>query len=158
MHLLPKQASSEDELKVKAILELPPKQASSKDSDKAMEVDYQMEKLWVKIEDVQLTVDDRSIVTEGGQLSDKPINAVQRLLQEQHPNVKGLCSTIVAGKQKLPPNGLQGFFVRGNHWIVLSTMNCRPGEVNVYDCTVARMLIPCQQPQGHWRYINYLLS
>ena len=51
MHLSPKQASSKDDLKVNAILELPPKQVSSKDTDKAMEVDDQMEKLWVKIED-----------------------------------------------------------------------------------------------------------
>ena len=31
------------------------------------------------------------------------------------------------------PNGLQAFFVCGNHWIVLSTIDCRPAEVNVYD-------------------------
>ena len=41
--------------------------------------------------------------------------------------------TMVAGRQKLPPNELQAFFVRGNHWIVLSTIDCRPAEVNVYD-------------------------
>ena len=28
---------------------------------------------------------------------------------------------------------MQAFFVRGNHWIVLSTIDCRPAEVNVYD-------------------------
>ena len=40
---------------------------------------------------------------------------------------------MVAGRQKLPPNELQAFFVRGNHWIVLSTIDCRPAEVSVYD-------------------------
>ena len=52
---------------------------------------------------------DKFIVTEGAQLSDKHINAVQRLLQAQHPNLKGMCSTLVAGRQKLPPGELQAF-------------------------------------------------
>jgi len=133
MHLPPKQALSEDEAKVKMILELPPKQTSSKDTDDAMEVDDQTEQLWMKIEDVQLTEADKFIVTEVVQLSDKHINAVQKLLQANHPNLKGMCSTLVAGRRKLPPSGLQAFFVRGNHWIVLSTLDCRSGEVNVYD-------------------------
>ena len=133
MHHPPKQSSSEDKLKVKTILELPPKQTLSKDADGVVEVDGQMEQVWMKIEDVQLTEADKFIVTEGAQLSDKHINAVQRLLQAQHPNLKGMCSTLVAGRQKLPPGGLQAFFVRGNHWIVLSTLDFRSGEVNVYD-------------------------
>ena len=40
---------------------------------------------------------------------------------------------MVASRQKLPPNGLQAFFACGNHWIALSTIDCRPAEVNVYD-------------------------
>ena len=47
--------------------------------------------------------------------------------------MKGLSLTMVAGRQKLPPNGLQAFFVHGNYWIVLSTIDCRPAEVNVYN-------------------------
>ncbi len=112
LELPPKQASSEDEAKVKMILELPPKQTSSKDTDDAMEVDDQTEQLWMKIEDVQLTEADKFIVTEVVQLSDKHINAVQKLLQANHPNLKGMCSTLVAGRRKLPPSGLQAFFVR----------------------------------------------
>ena len=84
------------------------------------------------IDDIQLMEADKCIMT-GGQLSDKQINAAQRLLKAQHPNLKGICSTLVAVRQKIPPNGLQAFFVRGNHRIVLSTMDCRSGEVNVYD-------------------------
>jgi len=70
---------------------------------------------------------------EDGQLNDKHVNAAQRLLRAQHPSLKDLFLTMVAGRQKLPPNGLQAFFVHGNYWIVLSTIDCRPAEVNVYD-------------------------
>lgn len=89
--------------------------------------------LWVKMEDVQLTQDDKAILLKGRQLNDRHMNAVQRLLKTHHPTLKGLCSTLLAASQKLPPRGLHAFFVRGNHWIVLSTLGCRPGEVNVYD-------------------------
>ena len=60
-------------------------------------------------------------------------NAAQRLLRSQHPNLEGLLLKMVAGWQKLPPNGLQAFFVRGNHWIVPSTNDCHPAEVKVYN-------------------------
>ena len=129
----PKQALCNDDSNIKVIFELPLLQASSKDTIDSMEVDDQMEQLWMKIGDIQLMEADKCILTEGGQLYDKHINAAQRLLKAQHPNLKGMCSALVAGRQKLPPNGLQAFFVRGNHWIVLSTMDCRSGEVNVYD-------------------------
>ena len=130
MHLPLKQASSDDDLKAKTT---PSKQSSQEDTD-SMEVDDQSTKqLWIKIVDIQLTEADKLVVTGGAQLSDKHIDAAQKLLQAKHPNLKGMCSTLVAGRKKLPPSGLQTFFVRGNHWIVLSTLDCRSGEVNVYD-------------------------
>ena len=151
-----------DLLKVKRIMttlsiQPPPKQASNdepeqecSDSDttsnqplsqeredpaEAVELDAteQHAKLWMKIEDIHLTEADKLILTEGGQLNDRHVNAAQRLLRAQHPNLKGLSLTMIASRQKLPPNGLQAFFVRGNHWIALSTIDCRPAEVNVYD-------------------------
>ena len=36
--------------------------------------------LWMKIEDIHLTEADKFILTEGGQLNDRHVNAVQRLL------------------------------------------------------------------------------
>ena len=85
-------------------------------------------KLWIKIEDIHLTEVDKPILTEGGQHNDRHVYAVQRLLRAQHSNLKGLSLTMLAGRQKLPPNGLHTFFVRGNHWIVLSITDCRPAE------------------------------
>ena len=137
MHLPLKQALSEYDVKAKTILELPSKQSSQEDAvDDSMEVGADRTKQlhdWIKIDDVQLTEGDKLIVTEGAQLSDKHIDAAQKMLQAQHPNLKGMCSTLVAGRQRLPPSGLQAFFVLGNHWIVLSTLDCRSGEVSLYD-------------------------
>ena len=91
-----------------------------------MELDApeQHAKLWMKIEDIHLTEADKLISTEGGQLNDRHVNAAQRLLRAQHPNLKGLSLTIVASRQKLPPKGLQAFFVHDNHWIALCTIDC----------------------------------
>lgn len=43
----------------------------------------------MKIEDIHLTLADKTILTEGGQLSDKHISAAQRLLQGPYPNFEG---------------------------------------------------------------------
>ena len=132
-----------DLLKVKRIMttlsiQPPPKQASNdepeqecSDSDttsdqplsqehedpaEAVELDAteQHAKFWMKIEDIHLTEADKLILTEVGQLNDRHVNAAQRLLRPQHPNLKGLSLTMVASRQKLLPNELQAFFVHGN--------------------------------------------
>ena len=122
-----------------------------------MELDAteQHAKLWMKIEDIHLTEADKFLLTEGGQLNDRHVNAAQRLLRAHHPNLKGLSLTMVAGRQKLPSNGLQAFYVRGNQWIVLSTIDCRPAKVNVMTpCMTTKMQIPCLQFHSHWRLLS----
>ena len=134
----PKQASSdepEQECSDSYTTSDQPLSQEREDPAEAVELDAteQHAKLWMKIEDIHLTEANKLILMEGGQLNDRHVNAAQGLLRAQHPNLKGLSLTMVASRQKLPPNGLQAFFVRGNRWIVLSTIDCCPAEVNVYD-------------------------
>ena len=59
----------------------------------------------------------------------------QALLNKQFPSINGLKSALVAERhgKVLPPNGLQILLVHGNHWILLSTMQCSKSKVKVYD-------------------------
>lgn len=69
----------------------------------------------------------------GEKLTGKHINAAQRLLHAQFPTLEGLELTLVVPHRKLRLNGIQAFFVCSNHWIVLSTIDCCPGQVNTFD-------------------------
>ena len=45
---------------------------------------------WVKIKDISLTTVDKHLLTIGEKLSDKHINAAQRLLKMTFPKINGL--------------------------------------------------------------------
>lgn len=89
--------------------------------------------VWVTIRDIELTEHEKSILKNGEKLTDKHINAAQRLLYAQFPTLEGLELTLVAPHHKLCPNGIHAFFVHNNHWIVLFTIDCSPGQVDVFD-------------------------
>lgn len=60
----------------------------------------------------------------------------QRLLKQQFPSLGGLWSTLLQCRneaQKGISGGLQIVHSRSNHWIVASTINCKQGEVAVFD-------------------------
>ena len=75
----------------------------------------------------------------GQQLSDVEINFAPQLLKEQFPKINGLMCTLYQEKQielseSSVQNKLQIIYCRmRHHWIVASTMNCRFGEVRVFD-------------------------
>lgn len=76
-------------------------------------------------------------ITKGDLLSDLPINLAQHFLQSQFPQIEGLQSTLLQSKKR-PPSGrlknqLQIVHGHRNHWIVVSSIKCEDGAVNVYD-------------------------
>ena len=46
--------------------------------------------VWVKIQDITLTLEDKHIVLDGLRLKDQHINSVHRLLKQQFPSINGL--------------------------------------------------------------------
>ena len=86
---------------------------------------------------VVLSQEDRRIIIDGEWLTDIHINAAQKLLKRQFPNLSGLLSSLVVPKLKDPiPAGadaLQIIHTRGNHWIVACTIGCPRGEVRLFD-------------------------
>ena len=91
--------------------------------------------VWLKIDGHMLTLSDEKDLLNNKMLNDHHINLAQGLLYKQFTNIEGLGHTLL---QSRPPiktisNGLQILFVRGNHWIVASTIDSDSNTVKVYD-------------------------
>ena len=89
---------------------------------------------WLK--DLALTNQDKEALVNGKWLSDKHINAANKLLQSQYPTVNGLQDTIVAASSKYhsgAKNFVQIMNISQNHWICASNILTPPGVVEVYD-------------------------
>ena len=85
----------------------------------------------------QLREIETSII-RGDLLSDLPINLAQYFLRSQFPQIKGLQSTLLQSRKEpslaiKQENKLQIIHSRGNHWIVVSSIGCETGVVNVHD-------------------------
>ncbi len=83
---------------------------------------------------------DKEDVVTGLELNDLHIDMYQKLLKIRFPNLKGLSSPL-----KLPSVGswtnnyVQIYHCRSNHWIAVSTLGCKDGEINVYDSIYTRI-------------------
>ena len=80
-----------------------------------------------------MTVSDKNIVIEGLELHDMHINVYQMLLKKRFQLLNGLSTLNVAAIGKWVENYIQVYHCRSNHWITVSTMGCKDGEVSVYD-------------------------
>ena len=75
-------------------------------------------------------------IKTGTKLTDLSINAVQKMLQQQFPKLKGLVSKLLQEKKnsgmcKPMKHQLQILHSRNDHWIVASTVHCNDSEVCV---------------------------
>ena len=78
-------------------------------------------------------------------LDDAIITAAQYSLKSQHPAIGGLQPPVLATKLAMKPQTgefVQILNIQRNHWMLVSTVGCQMGHVNVYDsrCTVAEWL------------------
>ena len=69
----------------------------------------------------------------GLELNDKHMTYAQMLLHQQFPHIIGLQSTLLQQKKPSCPLELQIIHSRNNHWIVCSTINSLPWQVDIYD-------------------------
>ena len=80
---------------------------------------------------------DEHILTSGDWLNDKFVNASQNLIVQAHPHVCGFQNTNL-GLTLTTFNIMTSEFVQVlhtgcGHWVAISTIGCKLGEVNVYD-------------------------
>ena len=95
------------------------------------------EDCWKIIGTIQLYDNDKICLESDEWMNDNVIFAAEKLLKQQHPHVCGLqdpmlqlTSTFEVMRNK---QFVQILNCAGNHWIIISTMDCNPGTVNVYD-------------------------
>ena len=64
------------------------------------------------------------------------MDMAQNLLKLQHPSLNGLGSTLTVEATAFSgwvAQYLQILHCRGNHWICMSTLGCKRGEIHVFD-------------------------
>ena len=70
-------------------------------------------------------------------LDDRAIDHAMALLRVQYPHVGGLLSTTSLALLTPLPAPTQGFVqimnICGNHWVVVSNVGCKVGEVSIFD-------------------------
>ena len=96
--------------------------------------------VWRKYGCYTLTVLHKSRLCSNQLLDDCHIGAAQTLLHRQFPHIGGLCNTVMQYTDSVQPfkqkSNLQIVHVKlgsVDHWILLSTIGCIEGEVEVYD-------------------------
>lgn len=79
-------------------------------------------------------INDYERIILGEELSDIKINYAQQLLKVHYPKFSGFHSTLLQGRVKGSANNIQiVHYSTKHHWITATTMNCKLGEVKVYD-------------------------
>ena len=84
---------------------------------------------------IQLTVNDRNVITCGYRLNDKHINFALGILKAQFPTIEGLKLTILQSRFKFDSSKhiVQVLHVHGDHWITISNLRCDSSRIVVYD-------------------------
>ena len=94
--------------------------------------------VWLSLRDpgvVTLHVQDKEAITSSQKLHDLHILFGQCLLKRQFPEVQGLSCTLIQSRLRfdIQKEFVQICHIRNNHWIVISNMLSKPGEVHVFD-------------------------
>ena len=83
-----------------------------------------------------LTEKDPSTLTQGGWLTDNIVNAAQGLLKRQFPHINGL-QEVGLGRTLFfviqTEEFIQVLHNGHDHWVTVSTIGCKAGEINVFD-------------------------
>ena len=94
-------------------------------------------KLWQNCGGIILRETHRNAIEQGEWLCDEVINACQLLLKNRYLIIRGFQSTLLADSYAMDPQPSAEFVqilnVNRNHWILISTVNCPPSTVDVYD-------------------------
>ena len=93
--------------------------------------------IWLQVESNKLTLFDKRVLEDEGELHDHHINYAQFLLKMQFPSMHGLHLTLLQEKKlgmKLPAGSVQIIHnSRRHHWLVATTMRCLRNEIKIYD-------------------------
>ena len=117
---------------------------SGETQNEAIEIDDKTDDndmdFWVRNEMVSLKNDCKIQIDSGEMLDDRVILAVQNMLKNQYLNINGFQPTILSQAgitfETCRDNMIQILFKGSSkcgHWLTISTVNLKPGYVNVFD-------------------------
>ena len=89
--------------------------------------------VWVCIDKMCLNVEDKDIILQGLRLTDKHINATQKLLKRQFTFIHGSLKVTIESHAAWIPDYFRIFHTRGDHWIMLTTMGCHENKILIFD-------------------------
>ena len=87
-----------------------------------------------------LSFKERDIIINGEELADIHTTFAQHILSAQFPNIVGLQATNYQFSRPLQTTKddlIQIVHVNNNHWVVVTTHGCHPGELKLYDSMVS---------------------
>ena len=92
-----------------------------------------------------LNVSDKKVVLGKGKrgwLTDNIIDYCSAILKKEYPEMYGLESVLEVGHMKVTPFKGPGIQIvnTGNHWLVVSTIGCQKGEIEVFDSAGSSIL------------------
>ena len=95
------------------------------------------ERLWISCEGYRLSMKEKQLIENGGQLTDRIINASCAILKKQFPMYGGLQTTLLQQSGKgLTSNDSAIQIIHlpdRNHWAAISTIDCDSNNVKYYD-------------------------
>ena len=117
-----------------------------------------------------LDEDDKDRLLSNKWLTDKHMHACSVLLKKAHPSQSGLHHTITLAKSPhrcaSPADFVQIAHINQSHWVCISSINCPPGVVDVFDSSPyssstskvllkqAAGLAHCQEKQLEVRFVD----
>lgn len=106
---------------------------------------------WLALDDPKLTLteEDKRIIVEGDELTDKHINFAQALIKKQFKNIYGLALTFLFSAYRgatfsADHPALQIVHTRGSHWIVATTVGSS-SKIFVYDTLYSDVTLDTKQ-------------
>ena len=105
---------------------------SSKEVVVSKEVYQPVSSEWVKFGVMVLSFKERDIIVKGEELNDIHLTFAQKILAAQFPNIVGLQATNYQSRRPLQTTEVEDLLhVNNNHWVVITTYDCRPGELKI---------------------------
>ena len=92
----------------------------------------QCEEQWVG----GLTKKDQAIISTNGWLTDNIVNTAQGLLKQQYPHINGFQNVVLGltlSYTVQTEEFIQVLHTGHGHWVTVSTVGCKDGEINIYD-------------------------
>ena len=86
----------------------------------------------------------------GSWVTDNIVNAGQMIIKYTFPHICGLQNILLGLNLQFDVQAtefVQILHIDGNHWITISTIGCKVGEVNLYDCNQCESLSASTEEQ-----------